>query len=232
MIFESRRLSGVLAELLVIAFFIFGMVVNEISRRKGFVCFRLLIIVFIIMMASLSSFYRDRSKNLSIGVTEIVKDVEYIDIFNAICAILSNLAVFGICYLFYNPEWFNHSVNCHKLLSCLYILSAYIAGNYLAYYNRTYKQNLRKFSFIALLKAALSIAPFFLLFIEKICGGHHHLIVSFPYYFVFTLGFFRIAFSECTNIKYTIFLILTIISLIYFSYDIVVRFNNLGILRI
>lgn len=231
MIPESIRISKRLSELLVISIFICGIILNDIAWRWNFCWFRYTIIVFLFLMVPVSKFYRNQSIYLPISVTDNDKNLKDIDVFHVIAAILSNLASYGICYTLYNPDWYGNNSIYHFILSCMFILFTYIAGNYLAYYHRTYKQHLRHFSFIRPLRTFLCISPFIVLTIESYLERNLFLAI-FPFCLIFTVGFFRTAFSECSTRMYYFFLILTAITIIYFSYDIMVRFETVnGLLR-
>ncbi|KRH93006.1 putative transporter [Pseudoloma neurophilia] len=212
-------------EILIVCVFFAAMILNEIGIRKGFLWFKALIIVFIFLMLGISRYYRSISKDLTFGISEVVKDVENMDIFHAIFAITSQALVFALCWLLYHPDYFNNSYSWFYTLSLLFVIFSYISGNYLAYYHRTHKQNLRKFTYIEFLRSLLGVSLFGLFFLEQYCKSNYF-ITAYSFFAIFTIGFLRQAFSESSIGKCVFFMIVTAVVLIYFYFDIVRRFSN------
>lgn len=221
----SRKIS----EIFTLCIFIAALIVHQIAKQHGQLWFRVTVVLFLLMMAAITRFYRSKSKDLSIGQRVITKEISDADIAHGICSIVLNGFVLGLVWLFYNLEYINANIELLRVLSFIFMVLTFLSGAYLAYFNRTYKQNLRKFSYLKTLRLLLVgfmlCVPILEFFISK-----QLFILFFPYFFIFTLGFFREAFSECTSGKYIFYLLLSIFSILYLSYDIVCRFELVTIL--
>lgn len=221
----SLKQSNSFYEILTLILFASVVVVHEIAKRYQSLYYRLFFFAFFFMVGGLARFYQENSDNIGVG-SQIQTELKDIDTCNVVFAVAVNLTSFLLIFLMYNPEYINGSQLFLGLSSILLLICGFIAGEYMAYYNRTYKNNFKNFAYMKQVRLILLFFMMIPVAIESYTSNGTFITI-FPYYLVYTLGFFRSAFSDCSQLKYSIFVIISLVIVVYFGFDLFSRFKTI-----
>lgn len=200
---------------------------NEIARRHGQLFFRFAIPVLLFMAYSICLYYQRQSSYLPLGYS-ISRTVGEMDIFYMFGSLLCIFGVPALLYLIYNPSYYSDSWTTMLLLSIAVLALSFINGFIMSYYNSTYKQNMKKFNFISILRWILAVSIFIPIAVEAYYGNF--LIFMFPVMFMYVLGVFFKAFNKKHKgvISYCFFLLI-FVSMAYFAFDVSERMSYINL---